>query len=172
MQNKDLLAKWLRGHSFETGYRPIPIEEFLVHQGKIYASKDTRSSSNSVDPTNSAGKPRSQGVPLGCVEHSEHKPFEDCVLNAVVSLAHETALTGSGVLVFAGSRTLCESDARWISRVMPRIDELPEGVASRRIDLLADLRSLSIDLDPVLEDTVLYGVAFHRKSSCSIQRHQ
>lgn len=85
------------------------------------------------------------------------------MLNAVVSLASETARAGYGALVFASSRFGCESDARWIARVMPALDELDSSVAEKRIELLAELRSLGTGLDPILEETVPMGVAFHRK---------
>jgi DNA polymerase theta len=102
-------------------------------------------------------------VPIRRIEASPHREFGDAVLNAVVSLAHETAARNFGVLVFAGSRGQCESDARWISRVMPQPNELEPSLLDRRLDLLADLKALTTGIDPVLEDTVLYGVAFHRK---------
>lgn len=85
-------------------------------------------------------------------------------MNAVVSLAHETAVMGYGSLIFAGSRSICEADARLISKVMPQPDELDSATMDKRMDLLSELRSLSTGADPVLEETVLYGVAFHRKS--------
>lgn len=71
---------------------------------------------------------------------------------------------GYGALVFAGSRGICESDARLISRVMPQPHEVDSKTMDKRMDLLSELRSLSTGADPVLEETVLSGVAFHRKS--------
>lgn len=107
-------------------------------------------------------------MPIRRIDASAHKEFKDPVLNAVVSLAHETASMGYGVLVFAGSRGLCESDARWISRVMPQPNTLATEIFDKRISLLGDLRSLSTGIDPVLEESVLYGVAFHR--GCLLHR--
>lgn len=80
----------------------------------------------------------------------------------MLALAYETASSGYGVLVFAGSRSSCESDARWISKVMPRPETLDPFLVDKRMDLLSELRSLTTGVDPVLEETVLYGVAFHR----------
>ncbi|KAJ0164268.1 DNA polymerase theta [Colletotrichum tanaceti] len=97
------------------------------------------------------------------VEPSSHKEFQDPVLNAVVSLASETARAGYGALVFASSRYGCENDARWIARVMPTQDELDPDLVEERVDLLAELRSLGTGLDPVLEETVPMGVAFHQE---------
>lgn len=97
------------------------------------------------------------------IEASSHREFKDAVLNATVALANETARAGYGALVFAGSRRACESDAKLIARVMPQLNELDLESKEKRVDLLAALRSLSTGLDPVLEETIPCGVAFHRE---------
>lgn len=89
--------------------------------------------------------------------------FKDPVMNAVVSLANETARAGYGVLVFSSSRAGCEADAVLISRVMPGLGEAEERVREGRMELLGDLRSLSTGLDEKLGVTVPVGVGFHRK---------
>lgn len=158
-----MVAQWLNAHSYETGYRPIPIEEHLVCEGRVYhigSNGATAQKQLKVDEIS-----KGQVEPTRRIDGSSHKEFRDPVLNAVVSLAHETALMGYGSLVFAGSRGICESDARLISRVMPQPHELDSETMDKRMDLLSELRSLSTGADPVLEETVLSGVAFHRKSS-------
>lgn len=157
----DLLAHWIDGHSYETRYRPVPIHEHLVYEGKVYPAAST---GNLIKTASQLNSQKAVQSPMKLIEPSEHKEFRDPVLNAVVALAHETATTGFGVLVFAGSRAACEADARWISRVMPQPHEISPGLLDKRMDLLSDLRSLSTGIDPVLEETVLFGVAFHRES--------
>ena len=159
----DLIATWLDAHCYETKYRPVPIEEHLVYEGKIFAT------GSPCAPPSPSAQWSSQGVSAGLVspdrqiQKSPHRELADPVLNAVVAIAHETAAAGFGALVFAGSRGVCESDARWISRVMPEPHQLPPTLVEKRLDLLGDLRSLSTGVDPVLEETVPYGVAFHRE---------
>ncbi|UKZ77416.1 hypothetical protein TrVFT333_005137 [Trichoderma virens FT-333] len=155
LPNANLVAKWLNAHSYETRYRPIPIEEHLVCEGKVYhigSNGATAQKQLKVDEIS-----KGQVDPIRQIEMSSHKEFRDPVLNAVVSLAHETALMGYGALVFAGSRGICESDARLISRVMPQPHELDSRTMDKRMDLLSELRSLSTGADPVLEETVLSG---------------
>ena len=165
-----LMAEWLDAHCYETRYRPIPINEHLVCEGKVFnvESAGTRSSSN----TQLSSRCLMAGLisPDREVTKSSHKEFSDPVLNAVVSLAYETAFNGHGVLVFAGSRGVCESDARWISRVMPAPHSISPRLLEKRLDLLGEMRSLSTGVDPVLEETVLYGVAFHRTCLCTAQK--
>ncbi|RFU77694.1 dna polymerase theta subunit [Trichoderma arundinaceum] len=163
LPNANLVARWLNAHSYETGYRPIPIEEHLVCEGKVYHVGSNGASAQKQLKVDEISK--GQIDPTGRIEESSHKEFRDPVLNAVVSLAHETALMGYGSLVFAGSRGICESDARLISRVMPQPHELDSETMDKRMDLLSELRSLSTGADPVLEETVLSGVAFHREFS-------
>ncbi|KAM5351654.1 hypothetical protein ACJ41O_004377 [Fusarium nematophilum] len=162
LPNMDLMAQWLDGHCYETRYRPVPIEEHLVYDRNVYPAGSTSSLIKTAAQLN--GKPTStQGLsrPTRRIELSTHKELRDPVLNAVVTLAYETAASGFGALVFAGSRGMCESDARWISRAMPSPHELDPELVEKRLDLLGDLRSLNTGIDPVLEETVLYGVAFH-----------
>ncbi|KAK8930386.1 DNA polymerase theta [Metarhizium anisopliae] len=161
LPNLNLLAAWLHGHTYETRYRPVPIEEHLVYDGKVFRAGPNDGLGHTPSQLSSQDESAGKTAPVRRIENSMHKEFTDSVLNAVVSLAHETACMGYGVLVFAGSRGVCESDARWISRVMPPLHELAAEVLKKRLDLLGDLRSLSTGADPVLEETVLYGVAFH-----------
>jgi DNA polymerase theta len=100
---------------------------------------------------------------LRVISPSEHKELKDTVRNAVVALANETARAGYGVLVFSSSRAGCESDAVLISRAMPAFAEADPAIREQRLDLLSDLRSLSTGLDPKLEQTIPFGVAFHRE---------
>lgn len=161
----NLMAKWLNAHCYETRYRPVPIEEHLVYDGKVFPAGLECSLPGSSAPPGGRDFTAGRVAPTRRIQASVHKELVDPVLNAVVALAHETASSGFGALVFAGSRGVCEADARCISRVMPEPDGLSPDLVGKRKDLLGDLRSLSTGVDPVLEETVLYGVAFHRKAT-------
>lgn len=142
----------------------MPIEEHLVYEGNIYPAATTSELLKTAKNLNTATQ-KTGSRATRRIEPSGHKEFQDPVLNAVVSLASETAKAGYGALVFASSRYGCEADARWIARVMPALDELESGLAEKRTELMAELRSLGTGIDPVLEETVPMGVAFHRKSN-------
>ncbi|CVK88973.1 related to DNA polymerase theta [Fusarium mangiferae] len=149
LPNMDMMARWLEGHCYETRYRPVPIEEHLVYDGNIYPAGSTSSLIKKAAQLNSRStQAQAQMRPIRRIEPSTHKELRDPVLNAVVTLAHETAVAGFGALVFAGSRGMCESDARWISRAMPQPHELKADVVDRRMDLLGELRSLNTGVDP------------------------
>ena len=163
-QNTNLLKNWLQGHSYETHYRPVPIEEHLVHNGSVYSAGTTASLLKTVthlDSRSQFSEPRV--LPLRTIKPSDHREFKDPVMNAVVALANETARAGYGVLVFSSSRAGCESDAVLISRVLPTFAEADPAIQEKRLDLLGDLRSLATGLDAKLEQTIPAGVAFHRK---------
>ncbi|TDZ12958.1 DNA polymerase theta [Colletotrichum spinosum] len=168
MSNIKLLANWLDAHSYETRYRPVPIEEHLVYEGCIYPASTSSELLKTASKLQSGTQMAQSGLKATRrVEVSSHKEFRDPVLNAVVSLASETARAGYGALVFASSRPGCESDARWIARVMPSHDELDAETVEKRIDLLAELRSLGTGIDPVLEETIPMGVVFHHVGYCA-----
>ena len=46
---------------------------------------------------------------------------------------------------------------------MPGSSDVDPAELSKRLDLLAELRSLPSGLDPVLENTLIKGVGFHRE---------
>ncbi|AEO66042.1 uncharacterized protein THITE_2065919 [Thermothielavioides terrestris NRRL 8126] len=173
LTNIELLKNWLQGHSYETHYRPVPIDEHLVYEGKIYAAGTTASllkTVNQLDSRSQFSEPRVQ--PLRIIRPSDHKELKDAVRNAVVALANEAARAGYGVLVFSSSRAGCESDAILISRVMPMFAEVDPATQEKRLDLLGDLRSLSTGLDPKLEQTIPFGVAFHRKAGLTTEERE
>ena|ERR1700710_328135 len=149
-------------------YHPIPVEEHLVFDNAVYPASassrfyKTTTQFNARTQIQSPSQPKLQ--PTRTIQPSPNKELNNPLVNAVVSLANETARAGYGVLVFCSSRLGCERDAILISRVLPRGDEIDEHVMEGRIDLLNDLRSTSTGLDSVLEKTVPVGVAFHRES--------
>lgn len=152
---------WLKAHKYITFYRPVPVEEHLVCENKIYpaTTKSFLKTASQLGP-NPATSSVEDSV-LKSIDPSTHKEFKDPVLNAVVALANETVRSGYGALVFCGSRNSCESDARLISRVLPTVHELDPDVYERRLDLVGELRSLSTGLDLTLGETIPAGVAFH-----------
>ncbi|KAI1808295.1 P-loop containing nucleoside triphosphate hydrolase protein [Daldinia bambusicola] len=174
LQNIDLLSRWLDAHIYSTFYRPIPIDEYLVYEGKIYPASSTHGllkvakAASQVDSGSNASQQQSQ--PVRIIQPSLHKEFKDTVLNSVVALAVETARSGYGALVFCNSRHGCESDARLISRTLGDTSQLASAIIEARLDLLADLRSLSTGLDPCLAETVPSGVAFHHAGLTTEER--
>ncbi|KAF4123558.1 DNA polymerase theta [Geosmithia morbida] len=173
LPNMDLMARWIDAHSYETRYRPVPIHEHLVCSGRVYPAASTGDLIRKATQlsTQNSTQSRDRAVPTRLIDASEHKEFRDPVLNAVVTLALETASSGFGVLVFASSRAMAEGDARWISRAMPEPQDLDPKLLDKRTDLLSELRSLSTGLDPVLEETVIAGVAFHRNPARRVILH-
>lgn len=108
LQNIDLLSRWLHSHVYSTSYRPVPIDEYLVHEGKIYPASSTsgllKAASQLISEPNTS---QLQNHPVRVIQPSLHKEFQnDLVLNAVVALATETAKAGYGALVFCSSRWL------------------------------------------------------------------
>ncbi|KAG6032943.1 hypothetical protein E4U41_007071 [Claviceps citrina] len=112
LPNLGLLATWLNAHSYETRYRPVPIEEHLVYDGKIFSAGPNDGLGHTPSQLSSQDATGSKATPIRRIEKSVHKELTDPLLNAVLSLAYESASMGYGVLIFAGSRGMCESDAR------------------------------------------------------------
>ncbi len=177
LPNADVLAKWLGGKFYISRYSPVPIEEYLVFDGGIYpastAKEFYRTAAQLADQKERTEEPtqtrsqveRGRPEPVRLISPSQHPELKSSLLNEVVSLATETALSGYGVLVFCSSRAGCESDALIISQALPEPTPSstpdPCSITERRAELLSELRSSATGLDPTLERTVLHGVAFH-----------
>lgn len=170
-KNIDVIAGWLGAHTYQTFYRPVPVQEHLVYESNIYPASTVGSLRTTAAQTGSESRPLpSTATPIRTIQSSPFKELKDTVLNSVVALANETVRSGYGALIFCSSRFGCESDARLIARVLPGLDEMDAATAEKRSNLLADLQSLPSGLDPGLAETVPLGVAFHRVSSLIFAR--
>ncbi|KUI54059.1 Helicase and polymerase-containing protein TEBICHI [Cytospora mali] len=170
LTNIKLLATWFQGHFYETHYRPVPIEEHLVYDGRIYAAGTPSQLMKAATQVKGMQPSQTNHTSIGTIAVSNSPELKDPVLNSVVALANETARAGYGVLVFASSRAGCESDALIIGRVLPPLNEWNADIQEKRTDLLGDLRSLPGVIDPVLEQTIPHGVAFHHAGLTTEER--
>ncbi|TVY83423.1 DNA polymerase theta [Lachnellula suecica] len=167
LNNADLLAKWLGGAKFYISrYRPVPVEEHLVFDNAVYAASTSSRFYKTATQLNSGTQLSSQAppVPSRIIQPSQFKEFSNHLINAVVSLANETARAGYGALAV---KEMQLSSAK--SYPAGQVDMV---IMDRRLELLHDLRSTSTGLDTTLEKTVPVGVAFHRKIvSCVVKAH-
>jgi DNA polymerase theta len=162
-QNVEMLARWLNGKFYISNYCPVPIQEFLVFDGAIYPASTASRFYKTTMQLNTQTELEAH-KPNACrlIEPSEHPELKNSVINAVVSLAVDTARAGYGALVFCSSRKGCETDARLISYAMPALQDISTHVFEKRSDLLCELRSTASGLDSTLEQTIPFGVGFHR----------
>ncbi|KAH8815069.1 DEAD/DEAH box helicase [Xylogone sp. PMI_703] len=172
LKNASLIAKWLdNAHFYESKYRPIPIEEYLVVDNRVYPASASHSFQKMDSQSGSKHEVLHQiGDPHRLILPSEYKELNPPLINAVVSLANETVRAGYGVLIFSSSRAGCERDALIISRVLPPLEEVDIDAMERRLDLLRDLAATSTGMDSVLERTVPFGVAFHHAGMTTEER--
>ena len=156
-----MLAKWLDAKYYSTKYVPVPIEEYLVHDGSIYPISTTSTFFKTAGQLGSS-QPLSKISPTRIISPSKDQCLKNAVYNAVVSLALETATAGYGALIFCGGRQGCQSMAALISEAMPGSSVVDHNLLDKRKDVISELRSLSVGLDEVLGKTIMRGVAFHR----------
>ncbi|KAJ6101926.1 Helicase C-terminal [Penicillium sp. IBT 16267x] len=156
LSNTEMLAEWMNARFFISTYRPVPIDEYLVYENAIYPAATSRQLFQTATKLASTLTPI---PPHRIIEPSTYKEFGNAATNAMVALAVETASAGYGALVFCGSRNACQINAATIGEAMPHAEDKEE--LNKRLDLLADLRSLTCGLDPVLGKTVIKGTGFH-----------
>ncbi|KAL8706736.1 MAG: hypothetical protein Q9201_000261 [Fulgogasparrea decipioides] len=155
LPNTPLLARWLNAKYYESKYKPVLIQEYLVSDSSIYSIATASAFFRALSQTR-LSQPNN---PCRMIQTSAHRELRGPVKNAVVALAIETASEGYGVLVFCSGRSECEVVARLIGRAMP---ECNKETSAKRQDIVHDLRALPVGLDETLESTIPAGVAFHR----------
>lgn len=168
LSNTELLAEWIDAQYFISTYRPVPIDDYLVYENSIYPAATARQLFQTASKLTS--KFPDSITPHRTIEVSTFRQLSNPMTNAMVALAVDTAVTGYGALIFCGSRQGCQTNAVIISEAMPMEITADDDDLSRRLDLLAELRSLPCGLDPVLEKTVVRGVGFHHAGMTTEER--
>uniref|UniRef100_A0A4W6BKC6 DNA polymerase theta n=1 Tax=Lates calcarifer TaxID=8187 RepID=A0A4W6BKC6_LATCA len=147
LPNLSLLASWLGAELYQTDYRPVPLQEHLKVGCNIY------------DKCLSVVRQFAPAL---------HIKGDD---DHIVSLCYETVREGHSVLLFCPSKNWCEKLADSIAREFYNLrhndrqgdtDLQPvcldqEGL----VDVIAQLRRTPAGIDPILQRTVPWGVAFH-----------
>ncbi|CAL5872916.1 uncharacterized protein PFLUO_LOCUS7185 [Penicillium psychrofluorescens] len=170
LSNTEMLAQWINAKFYISTYRPVPIDEYLVYENAIYPAATSRELFQTASKLTAAVSTSLHNTipPQRLIDPSSSKELSNAATNAMVALAVETATGGYGALVFCGSRQGCQIHAATISEAMPNPADTDE--LGRRLDLLAELRSLSCGLDPVLQTTIIKGTGFHHAGMTTEER--
>ncbi|KAL4877149.1 hypothetical protein BJY04DRAFT_230945 [Aspergillus karnatakaensis] len=172
ISNTELLAEWMNARYFISTYRPVPVDEYLIYNNAIYPAASSRQLFQTIAKLTSTGKPTfSDAVtPERAINTSTFRELSNSMTNAMVAMAIDTVIAGYGALVFCGSRQACQIHAGLISEAMPDPSTVHSDDMNRRLDILAELRSLPSGLDPVLETTLIKGVGFHHAGMTTEER--
>lgn len=171
LSNTHLLASWLCANYYISKYKPVPIDEFLVHENAIYpaasAKQFFRTAATVIADKNDDPKVE-RTPPCRLIDRSPHHQLHGTMANAMVALALETASASYGALIFCHARHVCQTNALLLADAMPSEEEVAaeeggEEILEARRDIVAGLQTVPAGLDPVLAKTVVRGVAFHRR---------
>lgn len=152
----DVLAKWLRADLYRTDFRPIPLKEHVKIGADIF-HPDFRLA-RKIDPA--------RFVPND-IEH-------------IVYLCLETILETHSILIFCPTKNWCEKMAQHVSGEFFNIGSSSTSQYGAQLrqqlkgDLLAQvlerLKATPAGLDPVLGQTIRFGVAFHHAGLTTEER--
>ncbi|KAL4779295.1 hypothetical protein BJX76DRAFT_93935 [Aspergillus varians] len=172
ISNTELLADWINARYFISNYRPVPVDEYLVYDNAIYPAATSRQLFQTFSKLKSSGGGSVSDAlpPQRRIKSSMFKELCNPMTNAMVAMSIDTVTAGYGALVFCGSRTACQVHAALISEAMPDQSTISVEDLNRRLDLLAELRSLPSGLDPILETTLIRGVGFHNAGMTTEER--
>ncbi|KAG8375552.1 hypothetical protein BUALT_Bualt10G0111900 [Buddleja alternifolia] len=141
LPNVAAIADWLQAALYETNFRPVPLEEYIKVGSTIY-NKEMEIVRTIPKMADLGGK------------DPDH----------IVELCNEVVQEGHSVLIFCSSRKGCESTARHIAKYLKRFSVSPRSDHSESFDVtfaIDALRRSPAGLDPILEETLPLGVAYH-----------
>ncbi|XP_061336496.1 helicase and polymerase-containing protein TEBICHI [Gastrolobium bilobum] len=141
MPNVAAVADWLQAALYQTEFRPVPLEEYIKVGNSIY------------NKSMELSRTISRAADLGGKD-PDH----------VVELCNEVVQEGQSVLIFCSSRKGCESTARHVAKFLKSftVDVNENDCEFADITSAIDsLRKCPAGLDPILEETLPSGVAFH-----------
>lgn len=149
---------------YQTDFRPVPLEEYIKVGNTIYNTKMeiVRTMSKA---TELGGKDPDHIVEL-CNEVGSH--FIKILLAKTLSAnefgLYQVVQDGHSVLIFCSSRKGCESTARHVAKYLKKFSISPHNNQTELFDIdsaIDALRRSPAGLDPVLEETLPAGVAYH-----------
>ncbi|XP_024031656.1 helicase and polymerase-containing protein TEBICHI [Morus notabilis] len=141
MPNVGAVADWLQAALYQTDFRPVPLEEYIKVGNTIYNKQ--------MDVVRTICKAADLGG-----KDPDH----------VVELCNEVVQEGHSVLIFCSTRKGCESTARHVSRFLKSYSVGFQNADTEFVDITSAidaLRRSPAGLDPILEETLPFGVAYH-----------
>ncbi|XP_057799459.1 helicase and polymerase-containing protein TEBICHI [Salvia miltiorrhiza] len=141
LPNVSAVADWLQAALYETEFRPVPLEEFIKIESTIYNKE--------MEIVRTIPKVAALGG-----KDPDH----------IVELCNEVVQEGHSVLIFCSSRKGCESTAKHIAKYLKGFCVNPRGEQGEPFDIafaIDSLRRSPAGLDPILNETLPFGVAYH-----------
>ncbi|KAI9097672.1 hypothetical protein K1719_025443 [Acacia pycnantha] len=141
MPNVAAVADWLQAALYQTEFRPVPLEEYIKVGNCIYNKR--------MELTKTISKAADLGG-----RDPDH----------VVELCNEVVQEGHSVLIFCSSRKGCESTAKHVAKFLKKFTVDFQKSDCEFADITSAIDSLKkcpAGLDPILEETLPSGVAFH-----------
>ncbi|XVF35495.1 hypothetical protein REPUB_Repub18cG0150400 [Reevesia pubescens] len=150
MPNVEAVADWLQAALYQTDFRPVPLEEFIKVGNTIY--------NKNLEILRTIPK----AVDLGGKD-PDH----------IVELCNEVVQEGHSVLIFCSTRKGCESTAKHVSKFLKKFSVNVHADNSEFVDIISAidaLRRCPAGLDPILEETLPSGVAYHHAGLTAEER--
>ncbi|KAI3835318.1 hypothetical protein MKW98_020434 [Papaver atlanticum] len=141
MPNVAAVADWLQAALYQTEFRPVPLEEYIKVGSSIYNKK--MELIRTIPRTADLGG-----------KDPDH----------IVELCNEVVQEGHSVLIFCSSRKGCESTAKHVAKFLKKFPTSNNDDQSELSDISSAIDALKrspVGLDPVLEETLPSGVAYH-----------
>mmetsp|Transcript_90824 Transcript_90824/g.293217 ORF Transcript_90824/g.293217 Transcript_90824/m.293217 type:complete len:2155 (+) Transcript_90824:115-6579(+) len=162
LPNVNDIARWTNAALYQTGYRPVPLSEFVLLNGQLMNTDGSvarkLSSEDLPAPPSWAPSPAAA---------SSAGP--DASNLALVAATWEVTREGHSVLVFCSSKVKCEKAADLLAQRLPAAPGEENRLAARQVVVDA-IRQQSGGSDALLARALLRGVAFHHSGLTTQER--
>ncbi|GMH42021.1 hypothetical protein BSKO_09940 [Bryopsis sp. KO-2023] len=173
MSGLETMRSWLKARLFVTNYRPVPLDQHVVRDGKIYKLKTGEKAGSRSNP--SAPDESFQQIRQLAQSHDRDR-------DRLVPLVAEAVSRKESVLVFCQSRKQCENCARMLCEFLPGACHLHEVAetkehekrkpAVQRENLVRRLQDSMVGYpNPLLEKLVQNGVGYHHAGMTKQERN-
>ncbi|KAG2392776.1 hypothetical protein C9374_011501 [Naegleria lovaniensis] len=161
LHNVEKLANFLNAHLFVTDYRPVPLSEYLVHNGKVfnvYNKTRGKTTSHEVGRGMNGDTSFVRELPKPTI-NANMRVIPDRFNIFILSLLD----TNFSTLIFCSSKAKCKSYAKFIATQYFQ-ETITEHLQQQRQEAINRLRFSSSGLDPDLKICLEHGVGFHYSS--------
>ena len=161
MSNTALLSQWLKAAFYQTDYRPVSLEEYIVLKDNDSKKKNNHHQHLSVYRYQPESRTFASDRKIQPLPHVGFKIPDEWYLCQDIFLEPKLSM-----LVFCASRARVETTCIALCDCYERLNfataaPVPPALRQHRHDLLEQLSRVPTQLDPTLGRSVPHGIAFH-----------